>query len=386
MRRYRDEPAHPDMLATITAMVHAALAGLRPRVVVHDTLVWPTVERAAAVAGARQAICLRPRRDLDEYLARPDCPLRRMDFVFVPDDPAGHPRFERQLEAAGIRAVWTGPVFRTAVHDAARTREKLGVTAAERLVVVMSGGGRGNGDEAREHFCRTLAAVAGVARPGGGAAGAAVARGRGCRPGPCGAVHVPLSGRAIQWKAGCGWPRRRSPTARRARTASGNFAATGRYLVNLDADNYIGDTIPTWRALWEGDPDLVIRGFSPNADGRLDPGNGSYGRIGLSRAAFDKLGGYDEELLPMGCQDSDLVDRARAHGMRVVRVPQQVPFAIRNVQAEKVKYTGTALSWYDMWQRNLRHAEDNLRLGRLTVNNDRAPVKVLLNFTQPIEL
>ncbi|MEU5050198.1 galactosyltransferase-related protein [Streptomyces sp. NPDC021096] len=130
----------------------------------------------------------------------------------------------------------------------------------------------------------------------------------------------------------------------------------------------------------------MIRGFSPNADGRLDPGNGSYGRIGLPRAAFDKLGGYDENLLPMGCQDSDLLDRARAHGMRVVRVPQQVPFAIRNTDDEKVKYTGSSLSWHDMWQRNLRQAEENLRLGRLTVNHDRTPVKVLLNFTRQIEL
>jgi hypothetical protein len=157
-------------------------------------------------------------------------------------------------------------------------------------------------------------------------------------------------------------------------------------VVNLDADNYIGDTIPTWRILWAEDPDLLIRGFSPDADGKLDPGNGSYGRIGLPRVRFEALGGYDEQLLPMGCQDSDLVDRARARGMRVVRVPQQVPFAIRNTDAEKVKYTGSSLSWHEMWQRNKRQVEENLRLGRLTVNHDRTVVKVLLNFTQQIGL
>ncbi|MFI9240338.1 glycosyltransferase [Streptomyces sp. NPDC053079] len=164
--RYRDEPAHPDMLAAITAMTHAALAGLRPRVVVHDTLVWPTVERAAALVGARQAICLRPRRDLADYLARPDCPLRRMDFVFVPDDPAGHPEFRHQLAAAGIPAAWTGPVFRTAAAGPAETRERLGISPEERLVVVMSGGGRGHGPEAQEHFDYSLAALARVTGPG----------------------------------------------------------------------------------------------------------------------------------------------------------------------------------------------------------------------------
>ncbi|KOV13075.1 hypothetical protein ADK60_31060 [Streptomyces sp. XY431] len=164
--RYRGERAHPDMLAAITAMTHAALAGLRPRVVVHDTLVWPTVERAAALLGARQAICLRPRRDLADYLARPDCPLPRMDLVFVPDDPAAHPEFGERLEAAGIDAIWTGPVFRTAAADPAETREKLGVSAEERMVVVMSGGGRGNGAEAREHFDLALAALSRVTEPG----------------------------------------------------------------------------------------------------------------------------------------------------------------------------------------------------------------------------
>ncbi|MEU8546271.1 glycosyltransferase [Streptomyces roseoverticillatus] len=164
--RYHGEPAHPDMLAAITAMTHAALAGLRPRVVVHDTLVWPTVERAASLVGARQAICLRPRRDLAELLARPDSPLRRMDFVFVPADPTRNPQFSQQLEAAGIPAVWTGPVFRTAVAGAAETREKLGVSPEARLVVVMSGGGRGNGAEAREHFTCSLDALSRLAEPG----------------------------------------------------------------------------------------------------------------------------------------------------------------------------------------------------------------------------
>ncbi|MFF4160883.1 hypothetical protein [Streptomyces sp. NPDC001678] len=58
--------------------------------------------------------------------------------------------------------------------------------------------------------------------PAGGAAGAAVTPARGRRPGPGGAVHVPLIGRANQRRAGCGRPQRRFPTARRARTASGN--------------------------------------------------------------------------------------------------------------------------------------------------------------------
>lgn len=39
-----------------------------------------------------------------------------------------------------------------------------------------------------------------------------------------------------------------------------------------------------------------------------------------------------------------------------------------------------------MWQRNIRHTQEYLRLGRLTVNRDRTPVKFLLGFTQRVEL
>ncbi|MFI9307050.1 hypothetical protein [Streptomyces triculaminicus] len=44
------------------------------------------------------------------------------------------------------------------------------------------------------------------------------------------------------------------------------------------------------------------------------------------------------------------------------------------------------MSRQEMWQRDIHHAQENLRLGRITVNHDRKPVKVLLNFTHEIEL
>src|SRR5438105_1725028 len=36
-----------------------------------------------------------------------------------------------------------------------------------------------------------------------------------------------------------------------------HLAATGEYVVNLDADNFIRDTIPRWRKFWRRHPDLV---------------------------------------------------------------------------------------------------------------------------------
>ncbi|MEV5140649.1 glycosyltransferase family A protein [Streptomyces syringium] len=176
-----------------------------------------------------------------------------------------------------------------------------------------------------------------------------------------------------------------------------HLAATGRYLVNLDADNYIGDTIPTWRALWEEQPDTLIHGFSPDKNRkqrseeelvrvRPDSGNGTYGRIGLPRTRFAALGGYDEQLLPSVHEDQDLMDRAAADGLSVVRTPQPGPAAIRNSHRETMRYSGIPLDWWDARELNKERSAENIRLGRLTANPGRSPVKVMLNFTEETEL
>jgi len=142
----------------------AALERLRPRVVVHDTTVQPSLMRAAAEIGAGQAFCLRPRRDLRSYLEDEECPLREMDLVFVPDLPSHYPEMTQILEEAGISALWTGPIFRTAAQDRATTRAELGIGLTTPFVVVMSGGGYGA--DSQNHLANCLAALALVEQPG----------------------------------------------------------------------------------------------------------------------------------------------------------------------------------------------------------------------------
>ncbi|WP_171169641.1 glycosyltransferase family 2 protein [Streptomyces sp. I05A-00742] len=172
-----------------------------------------------------------------------------------------------------------------------------------------------------------------------------------------------------------------------------HLAATGQYLVNLDADNYIGETIPTWRTLWQERPDLLIHGFSPDKNRpqrseeeasriRPDSGNGTYGRIGLPRTRFLALGGYDEHLLPSAHEDQDLMDRAAATGLPIVRSRQPGPAAIRNSHRETMRYSGTGLDWWDARELNKKTSAENLRFGRLTANSDRSPMKALLNFSE----
>jgi hypothetical protein len=101
------------------------------------------------------------------------------------------------------------------------------------------------------------------------------------------------------------------------------------YLFNLDADNFldaedliyispmaeVGATIHQWSGEW---------------------GDGSYGRIGLPRTLFFKLGGYDEALLPMGGQDLDLLRRSEAAGFPATRLTPPARPPIENNKVQKI--------------------------------------------------
>lgn len=81
----------------------------------------------------------------------------------------------------------------------------------------------------------------------------------------------------------------------------------GEVLVNLDCDNFTG--------IRGGDK--LINIFK-NQDIKLvhqwcrkEWFSGNYGRIGVRRGLFDKLGGYDESLHNMAYQDTDLIERSK---------------------------------------------------------------------------
>lgn len=159
-----------------------------------------------------------------------------------------------------------------------------------------------------------------------------------------------------------------------------HLAATGDFVVNLDADNHIGTTIAAWRRVWAERSDTVIHGFSG------DYGDGTYGRIGLPRSAFLAIGGYDEAMLPISQQDKDIMMRAQAHGLHYVKIPQPGVAALRNSVAQKMRYSGYRMSHAEMHDANVRRVEENRRRGRVKVNRTRRPTKVLVNFSTETEL
>jgi hypothetical protein len=165
-----------------------------------------------------------------------------------------------------------------------------------------------------------------------------------------------------------------------------HLAATGEFLVNLDGDNFIGNTIPAWRQIWSQQPNTLIHGHCVEPSQEPESGNGTYGRIGLPSACFLALGGYDEDMLPSAHEDRDFIDRAAAFGLSIARTEQPPPYAIRNPHVDTMKHSGISLGWWEVREFNKKQSTENIRLGRLIANPNRTPVKVLLNYSEEIEL
>lgn len=81
--------------------------------------------------------------------------------------------------------------------------------------------------------------------------------------------------------------------------------ASGQILVNLDCDNFTGKQAGRF-ILSVFDKYGMDSVFHIRYPEKCDS---SYGRIAMSRASFLALGGYNEKLLPLGFEDSDLMLR-----------------------------------------------------------------------------
>lgn len=102
--------------------------------------------------------------------------------------------------------------------------------------------------------------------------------------------------------------------------------ATGDFVCNVDADNFVGFGFTRYlRATFRRRPNVIVA--TNRLDARLNLGvhKGSMGRIALSKANFDLLGGYDESPRFRGWsgEDSDLLIRAVRMFMRPVLIRER---------------------------------------------------------------
>ena len=106
--------------------------------------------------------------------------------------------------------------------------------------------------------------------------------------------------------------------------------SNGQYLFNLDADNFITPL----------DVNLIRKSHKimlPSHQWSRSWADGSFGRIGIPRELFFKLGGYDETLLPMGGQDLDLLNRIVAASISIAKLPSPGQSAILNSKHDKLR-------------------------------------------------
>jgi hypothetical protein len=159
-----------------------------------------------------------------------------------------------------------------------------------------------------------------------------------------------------------------------------NFAhrlATKEFLVNLDADNFVGD-------IWMGTQ-------SVNGEEMLvcnEYGRGTFGRIGLWRTHFEELNGYDESFEPAGRHDADLQERAQLLGLRKLHWPCSEP-ALQHDKAATLSFLGggTNGDWVEMERRNALLSKVNLEVGKSRANQDgMTSAAFRLNFREIIQL
>lgn len=140
-----------------------------------------------------------------------------------------------------------------------------------------------------------------------------------------------------------------------------NFAhrlASKEIIINLDADNYIGD-------LWIAAQMLGKKEFLTCETFR----KGCHGRMGLWRGDLEKLNGYDESFEAAGYHDIDLEKRALRMGLQKInwncsRLP------IQHGKAETVAFAGGGgkCEWLAMDRRNAARSRESLEQGRLRAN------------------
>ena len=142
-----------------------------------------------------------------------------------------------------------------------------------------------------------------------------------------------------------------------------HMKASGKYIVNLDCDNFIGNN---------GD-ELILNTFIENGDNIIisqtnnviSSGNG--GRISVSKDNFIKLGGYDESFYPMGYQDYDLIERAKKYGLKYFNINKNNN-AIFNSKKESIKNIGIKMDYNKMNNINKLLSKVNIDNNNLKVN------------------
>lgn len=125
---------------SLVRAVRELVSAYRPGLTIHDTLVWRPLYDAARDSSSRQAIVLRSRNEINAAWLRLKCTAPHWDCVVVADESGT--RASDEL-ASGFDAplFFAGRVGRFAREGRDRVRSQIGLTTADKLIVVTPGGG-----------------------------------------------------------------------------------------------------------------------------------------------------------------------------------------------------------------------------------------------------
>jgi len=153
--------------------------------------------------------------------------------------------------------------------------------------------------------------------------------------------------------------------------------AQGDILVNLDADNYTGYKggkflLDIYKA---NDRNIFIH----QGQGKSGFGKGNAGRVSYYREDFMKIGGHDEDFLPMGHLDVDVSNRLMAIKVKKVQEPNdKYNDAIKNTKADSIRYCNSKYklknmqkAWRKMNLHNLKLSTQNIKNNILIANKNK---------------
>ncbi|WP_188464759.1 galactosyltransferase-related protein [Marivirga lumbricoides] len=158
-----------------------------------------------------------------------------------------------------------------------------------------------------------------------------------------------------------------------------HLLAEGEIVCNLDGDNFTGKDFAFYiNYMFNKYGENLFLHFTKK------PFWGTEGRMALSKNNFLKLGGYDEDLLPIGHEDHDLMNRAKAFGLKYFKIEiENFLKYLSNTEKEKAENCADgATSFYVLEKGNQEKSNGNIKNGKLIANpSGREKFTIYKNFS-----
>jgi hypothetical protein len=142
-------------------------------------------------------------------------------------------------------------------------------------------------------------------------------------------------------------------------------AARSQIVCNVDGDNFTGKNFAHYINY------MVNRhGMDALLHFRKKPYWGTEGRIALAKEKFLALGGYDENLLPTGHEDHDLLNRAKAYGMPYhnIEIENFLRYLSNTTKEKSMNFEDEHAYYYDYESGNRKTSDENIANNRLIAN------------------